>query len=461
VKHPCYQQARIALTSLLALTFATFPNGASANTEPTAYDTRSVSMGQTGVSFLERPSAIAINPALLTGIEKFSFSVMFNPMFLNTCAPVQGPNTNMCTGVSFGPVGSTFFAWRITERMVWGAGIYVEAGYGATYDNVLNVDGEPDEVVGAEPQDQSVTFFSAEIATGPSIEINEKWSVGIMLRLPVAIQRADLYQNIGAASPVPNPTYGRIRNEIGGVGFPSVRIGLSFKPNDMWTIGAAWRAYTKVKMTGTTETGIDIPGLETLNAEADWVTPNALQFGSSVKLVDKKLLLATEVRIQFHGAKKQGNQTQTIIVSLPSGSNPALEDLLPDPTVAPLYWKNVYLLRLGLEYQVIDLLAIRFGFLVGNSNTREPFAQIFTPPPGITTSAQTGLGFSWDKVDFDLGMLFSQYGATIGPEVAEEPVEVNGELINVCSQDQVVRTGCAGDYKIRTFFFSTQLTYHY
>jgi long-subunit fatty acid transport protein len=197
VKHPCYQQARIALTSLLALTFATFPNGASANTEPTAYDTRSVSMGQTGVSFLERPSAIAINPALLTGIEKFSFSVMFNPMFLNTCAPVQGPNTNMCTGVSFGPVGSTFFAWRITERMVWGAGIYVEAGYGATYDNVLNVDGEPDEVVGAEPQDQSVTFFSAEIATGPSIEINEKWSVGIMLRLPVAIQRADLYQNIG------------------------------------------------------------------------------------------------------------------------------------------------------------------------------------------------------------------------------------------------------------------------
>ena len=452
---------RALLASLLALASASSPNQTSANTEPTAYDTRSVSMGQTGVSFLERPAAIAINPALLTGIEKFSFSVMFNPMFLNTCAPVQGPNTNMCTGVSFGPVGAAFFAWRISERMRWGAGAYIEAGYGATYDNVRNVDGEPDEVVGTELQNQSVTFFAAELATGPSIEISEKWSIGIMLRLPIAVQRADLYQNIGAASVVVNPTYGRIRNEIGGIGYPSVRLGLAFKPNDMWTVGAAWRAYSKVSMTGSTETGISIPGLETLNAQADWVTPNALQFGASVKLVDKKLLVAAEIRMQFHGAKKLGNQTQTIHVSLPPGAPPGLEALLPEPTVAPLYWKNVYLLKTGLEYQIIDLVAIRFGFLVGNSNIREQYAQIFTPPPGINTSVQVGLGFSWEKVDFDLGALFQQSKYTIGPEVAQEPAEVDGELINVCSRDQVVRTGCAGDYKIRTFFFSTQLTYHY
>lgn len=454
-------KARLALAGCLTLAVMGWPDRTAANTEPTAYDTRSVTMGQTGVSWLERPAAIAINPALLTGVGKFSFSVMFNPMFLNTCAPVQGPNTNMCTGVSFGPVGSLFFAWKISPRMHFGAGAYIEAGYGATYDDVANVDGEPDEVVGSELQDQSVTFFSGELATGPSIEINERWSIGIMLRLPIAVQRADLYQNIGAASPVPNPTYGRIRNEIGGVGFPSVRIGIAFKPNEMWTVGAAWRAYTKVTMTGTTDTGIDIPGLETLNARADWVTPNALQFGSSVKLVDKKLLVAVEIRMQFHGAKKQGNQTQTIQVSLPPGARPGLEGLLPAPTVAPLYWKNVYLLKTGLEYQIIDLLAIRFGFLVGNSNVREQFAQIFTPPPGINTSVQTGLGFSWDRVDFDLGFLFQQSKYTIGPEVAEEPVEVNGELINLCSRDQVVRTGCAGDYKIRSFFFSTQLTYHY
>jgi long-subunit fatty acid transport protein len=236
---------------------------------------------------------------------------------------------------------------------------------------------------------------------------------------------------------------------------------LSFKPNDMWTIGAAWRAYTKVKMTGTTQTSLGIPGLETLDARSDWVIPNALQFGASVKLVDKKLLLAVEFRMQFHEAKRQGNQTQTVTVSLPPGSDPALEGLLPEPNVAPLYWKNVYGLKLGLEYQIIDLVAIRFGFIVGNRTTREQFAQIFTPPPGVTPSGQAGIGFSWDKVDFDLGALYAQYKATIGPEVAQDPVEINGELVDLCSRDQVVRTGCAGDYKVRTYFLSMQLTYHY
>jgi long-subunit fatty acid transport protein len=454
-------KTQTVLVGSLALIWVALPSRSSANTEPLAYDTRSVSMGQTGVSFLERPAAIAINPALLTGIEKFSFSAMFNPIVPNTCTPVQGPNTNMCTGPSFGPVVSTFFAWRIAKRLLWGAGGYVETGYVASYDDVRNIDGEPDEVVGTEPQDQSVRLFVAELATGPSIEISKKWSIGVMLRLPIAAQNADLYQNAGPVSFVVNPTYARINNQLGGVGFPSVRVGLSFKPNDVWTIGAAWRAYTKVKMTGTTQNSLGVRGLETLNAASDWTIPNALQFGASVKLVDKKLLLAAELRIQFHEAKRQGNQTQTVTVSLPPGSNPALEDLLPEPNVAPLYWKNVYGLKLGIEYQIIDLVAIRFGFIVGNRTTREQFTQIFTPPPGVTPSGQAGIGFSWNKVDFDFGALYAQYKATIGPEVAQDPVEINGELINLCSRDQVVRTGCAGDYKVRTYFLSMQLTYHY
>jgi hypothetical protein len=53
----------------LALLATMGPAGASANTEPTTYDTRSLTLAQAGVSFLERPAAIAINPALLTGID--------------------------------------------------------------------------------------------------------------------------------------------------------------------------------------------------------------------------------------------------------------------------------------------------------------------------------------------------------------------------------------------------------
>jgi len=432
-----------------------------ANTEPNAYDTRSVALAQSGVAFLERPAAIAINPALLTGVEKFSFSVMFNPIIVNTCSPVQGPGSQACTGKSLGPLGSTFFAWRLTDRMVWGAGAYVEVGYGATYDAIRNLDGEPDEVVGTEPQDLTVGFFIGEFAMGPAIEITEQVSVGVMLRLPVSFQGADTYQNVGALSILPNPTYTRIRSGLGGVGFPSVRIGLSYKPNDMWTVGAAWRAYTRINLSGTTESDLSTPGLETLNARSAWDVPNALQFGASVKLVDKKLLLVAEFRIQFHEAKKQGNQNQTVVVSLPPGVPPDLADLVPGATVAPFYWKNVYALKTGVEYQLIELLALRLGFGIGNSNTRDEFAQIFTNPPGITMGVTGGIGFSWDKVDFDLATLFFRTKYTIGTDVAEDPVMVDGELVQLCSADQVIRTGCAGDYTQTSYWLSAQMTYHY
>jgi len=39
-----------------------------------------------------------------------------------------------------------------------------------------------------------VTFFVGELAMGPAIELSEKWSIGVMLRLPVASHSADLYQ---------------------------------------------------------------------------------------------------------------------------------------------------------------------------------------------------------------------------------------------------------------------------
>jgi hypothetical protein len=72
-----------------------------------------------------------------------------------------------------------------------------------------------------------------------------------------------------------------------------------------------------------------------------------------------------------------------------------------------------------------------------------------------------GIGFSWDKVDFDLATLFFRTKYTIGPEVAEDPVMVDGELIQLCSADQVIRTGCAGDYTQTSYWLSAQMTYHY
>ncbi|MDH3846021.1 MAG: hypothetical protein OES69_18930, partial [Myxococcales bacterium] len=98
------------------------PASASANPEPTAYDSRSIAMGLTGVTFLDRPAALVLNPANLEGIENLGFTFNFTALFTNQRAPVAGPNTRVDSGVGFGPIPSGFIAGRIAPRVVFAGG---------------------------------------------------------------------------------------------------------------------------------------------------------------------------------------------------------------------------------------------------------------------------------------------------------------------------------------------------
>lgn len=426
---------------------------ASANTEPTAYDTRSIGLGLGGVSYLERPAAVAINPALLEGINKFSFSILVNPLFVFTQAPVSGANQNRSTGLALGPLGSIFAAGRIAPRVVMGVGIYIEQGYGATFSDVVNVDGAAGNTEG---QDLSVVFFNGEVAIASSIRLHKKLSVGIALRLPFARQDADLWQNIGA--PLGDVVYGRVKNKLGGVGFPSPRIGISYKPTNNFWLGAMWRAYSKLRISGSTNIteappvlgAIDLNG--TFGATANWVIPNALQFGGAGWLVDRKLMLSLEGRLQFHGANKQGNVAQVVTVDTTSIIGSTTE------AIAPFNWKTIWSLKVGAEYQVSKLVAIRGGFNAAVSNIREAYAQYFTPPPGFSPAYSVGVGFTWEHFELDIASLVSVQNTKIGPEITDSgALDLAGDAF--CSAQQTVRTGCEGTYKTRSFWASVTFTY--
>ena len=247
------------LAPVIFLTCMLLPTLASANPEPTAYDTRSVAMGLTGTSFMERASALVFNPANLEGIEKLGFTFNFTGIFTNQSAPVQGPNTSVSSGLGFGPLPSGFIAGRIAPRVVFAGGVYIETGYGSSFDNVVCLDGDPvvDGVPDTDPatctnpapQDLDVTFFVGEFSVGPSFRITDKFWLGVALRLPFSKQIADLGQNVGAA--LGFSQYARVKNDLGGVGFPSPRIGLTYKPHRKVSIGVMYRMWSTIKLTGT------------------------------------------------------------------------------------------------------------------------------------------------------------------------------------------------------------------
>jgi long-subunit fatty acid transport protein len=473
------------------------PAFASANPEPTAYDTRSISMGLTGTTFVERASALVLNPANMEGIDKLGFTLNFTGIFTNQIAPIQGPNTEGRSGTGFGPIPSGFIAGRIAPRVVFAAGLVIETGYGSSFDNVICLDGAPvtpdptqgnnpphvpstnpntctnglapPDGIGTGPQDLDVTFFVGEASVGTSFKIHEKFWLGLALRLPFSKQVADLYQNVGAA--LGTSSYGRVKNDLSGVGFPSPRLGITIKPHEKVTIGIMYRMWSRIRLTGTTETSIltnpDGSPLQ-LNSVADWNIPHALQFGLSFQ-ANPYLLNAFELRLQFHGADNQGNLNQTVT----TGALP--------PTVVGFGWETVWSAKYGVEYRFrrAEVVAWRGGLNVARSAATEPWAQYFTPPPGISVTGMTGLGFYWDdrndpnvkdKYMLDIGTLISYSGTTIGSEYigTEQPIpgappDASGDLQTeiLCSSDQVVRTGCPGKIGVWTWWASVSFTLQY
>ena len=432
---------------LLIGTAIAIPKPASANTEPGAYDTRSVALGLTGVAYLDRPAALALNPATLEGINKFSLSLMSNTLLINTTAPVSGPGTSKSTGISLGPLMSFFVAGRVAPRFVLSAGAYLEVGYGADFANVVNVDGEDASILGTDqPTDQKVQFFVAEFALGGSIRVTDKFTIGLALRVPYADQRAELYQNFGAA--LGTVAYGNIENTLTGWGYPTPKIGFTYKPHPKLTLGAVYRAYSKIRLSG--RTVVENLGVD-LGAKADWTIPHALQFGGALKLLpEDKLLLIFETRLQFNGAKKHGNLSQTVTPEI----GPAI--------VVPLGWRNVWSLRLGAEYTVSKLVDLRAGFNAAVASTTRKWAQYFTTPAGFSPYASVGAGFHWEKVDLDIAGAFAHIKDKIPASVAGSgPVTFPGidGPFDLCSTDQVTRTGCAGTYKVLTYWISATFVY--
>jgi long-subunit fatty acid transport protein len=435
------------------------PKLASANPEPTAYDSRSIGMGLTGVTYLDQPAALVMNPANLEGIDKLGFTINFSALLVSQRAPVRGPNTRVDSGLGFGPLPSGFIAGRIAPRVVFAGGIYIETGYGSSFDDVVCLDGDvygpapdyeadnnPATCTNPEPQNLDVSFFIGEFSAGFSFRA---------------------YQNIGAA--LGSSFYGRVKNNLGGMGFPSLRFGFTIKPHRKVRISAMYRMYSKIKLTGTTETAL-FPGSApiSLDAEADWNIPHAVHFGVSYQ-ANSHLLLAFEARAQFHGAAKSGNLNQTVTATDPAGNLP------PTTIVVPFGWQNSWSAKIGFEYRFTkDFLALRLGTNIANAATTGQFAQYFTPPPTpfMISTGSAGLGFYWDdrndssikdKYRLDLAGLFSFTGKTFGNEYigTEAIIPGTSDTVILCSDDQVVRTGCPGNYRVMSFWASASFTLQY
>lgn len=409
--------------AIVALLTGFICSPASANIEPSSYDAKSIAAGTTGMAYLDNPSALAINPANLAGINRGGVSVNVTPVFSVSHAPLSGPNSDVKSDLGFGPIPSLFGAIRVADRVVLGFGGYALGLFGAKYSNVQDLYGQSG-VSG----DFEVRFVSGEAAVGVGIRITESFDLGVTLRIPFAWQSATIPAQLGS---VIIPTSAA----LGGAGWPGGRIGLTWRATRMMALSLMYRTVATSRLSG----GLDTEGPVQLSSSvtARFSTPHVLSGGLAFSLLHDALTLAAEAHLFFYEA---ANEKQTLTLD---GSEP----LLPATADILFLWQNAVSLRFGLDYQINSRFAVRAGYVPSSSATTAAGAQPVVPPPGWSHSISTGFGASWKRFSVDFAVQAAFASAHVGPST--DPDACSG----------FVRVGCEGDYKTINGSASLQFVY--
>ncbi|MEM9727444.1 MAG: outer membrane protein transport protein [Myxococcota bacterium] len=393
---------------------------ATANIEPSSFDAESIGAGTTGMAYLENPSALAINPANLAGIEKGGMSVNLTPVFTVSEAPLAGQNTSVRSDLGFGPIPSIFGAARVGKRVVLGFGAYALGLFGATYSDVENIYGS--DLTG----DFKLTFVSGEAAVGVAVEILPNLDLGVTLRVPFAVQDANI--------PVELVTIIPVTATLSGAGYPGGRIGLTWRATSKIAASIMYRTQATNRLSGRLRT-LEGPELSS-KVKARFSTPNVLSGGVAVFLLNGALTLASELHVLFYEAS---NQAQTLTFE---------EGFLFDTVDIPLLWQNAFSLRFGLDYDINRLLSFRSGYVASSSATTKEGAQPVTPPPAWGHSFALGLGVHWKAFAIDLALQSAFSRGRVGSNIDQSGCEMG-----------FFRVGCEGEYKTVNGSLSVQFVY--
>lgn len=401
----------VAVTMLLAAGKAT------ASTDINGlFDARSMGMGSTGVAYLDSPGVLALNPAAIDGIKELALSldiylIVAQPEAPYTITHVDGAGQQYQTYETIrseptsAPLPFIGGAFRLADRVVFGAGIYPMVGQGtqARYQPA--------------PELRPELWLENEAALG-LIEVGNALSVRILDNLSFGAMYRITYMTQTVSTPVPgqnfvratNPVYANI--DVTGLNFAGFQLGVLWKPVPSLGLGFSYRNKVVMEGEGTTESNNPITG-ETVSIPTIMEFPNPHNFrvGLAWTTLQEKLLLAAEFKYLMYAEAWETLNTTTT------------RNGMTMTTSTPTHWKDAYNVYLGAEYTLSKLLRLRGGYIMATSATPAEYAQQFMAPPGVSHCGTAGIGF---KVLKDLNVDFAAAYVVLQSEIDTATPENSG-----------------------------------
>ncbi len=366
--------ARQIATTVLGAMVCTTSTPARADTEPPAvYDARSAAMGGSGTTFIDNAAAVFHNPASLGQVKTFGATVVGSPIFQRVEAPFSGVGSEQKSTLSKFPLMLVAGALRVSDRVVVGLGGYFVGGVGAAFENVPAVNGE----------DLELAVGLAELQVPVSVRVLDNLWLGAGLRLGYVKQNSDLF----------NPLQGlTLEQDLSGFGFPGFHAGVLYKPIEEFALAVTYRSKMTIDLDGTSTLRTSAGAMEA-STKTEWFSPHSIKVGTSLQLLNQRLLLALDVKVQFY------KESHKELVARLDVNGAEME------MATTLNWNNTVTFHAGAEWKQNDLLSFRLGTTIGTSASDKTTTLAFFPTPGLLTAFTGGAGFNLDPVDLSAGVV--------------------------------------------------------
>lgn len=360
----------LALALILSLPTKSFAGGFALY----EYAARANAMGGAVIALADDPSAVAYNPAGMTQLP--GTQTMVGATVIAPVGDVRHGNTQWATTKSnlyYPP--HAYLTHQLNERAWFGVGMFSRYGVGTEY----NIDW------GGRGNIYKADLMSISIAPNLAYKLTDNLSMGFGIE--VLYSAADL-RKVNAANR-------DMHMNVSGVGVGG-QASLHYIINDQWSAGFTYHTSQKHTDTGTVRYNNQLAGANMINGnlEMHLVLPASYTLGVAYKPTKQWKLEADAIFTQWQDYEKLIYDFEYNPGSTGSGS-----------VVSWKNWRNVWRFQLGTEYQVLDWLALRAGFVWDQDPIRKGYEDYMLPSSDRKIYS-VGFGIQDNKLTYDFSLMY-------------------------------------------------------
>ena len=332
------------------------------------------------------PSAVAYNPAAITRLSgtQFQANMALSMFYWGIDTRVGGNQSNSHCSHQTWPIPSFYFTHQINDKFWFGFGSYTRFGLGVKY---------PHNWPGGVNL-HSVKLITQSLTPTLAYKINDVFSVAASPEIMWATMQ--MRKNLGVLSmPYLGTDIGDVNINGHGVSYGG-NVSVHAQLNDQWAMGLTYRAPMRLKVHGKSRYDMALGptplGVNLTNSKlrGTMYLPDSFSFGVMYKPMENLSLEADATYTMW-------SRFKTFNMYMKSPVN----EMLPSEK----RWKNSWTFGISAEYQPLDWMALRAGFMYEMSPQNYGNSDYMVPSNGRNYYT-AGIGFFYGNWTLDLAYMY-------------------------------------------------------